>query len=381
MRYTFLAFTVLAGFLSLASPSHAMETSACNTDPVYTRNMNGRAISAAYIRTQPCMTESAILATLPANAAIQIIGETDGWYKVQSGTTIGWVGARLIRVVNTPVIVTPVKPTTTTATTAFKKPIGVSERDFAKLRGRQWSLVQKLRNKVIIRPQAKGELYFVNKYGVLKQFAASQLATYLQLSTNGALTLKATTNERNVKLAWSTEGLEAPNGFKVVMATHANPIYPGDEYHYLTDASAREHLWEALEPGRTYHFRVCQYLSGSCGVYSNNIAVRISSKTGTPTPIVTANNGTIALTGYVGTGNVVLNWSVNNMISKDGFKIITATTANPVYPGNEYHYNPSADVRQDIWGGLSSGIHHFRVCEYKNGRCGVYSNDLVLITP
>jgi len=58
-------------------------------------------------------------------------------------------------------------------------------------------------------------------------------------------------------------------GFKVVIKDSLNPVYPGDEYHYLANASVRSDVWSNLEVGKTYYFRVCEYLGGKCGVYSN----------------------------------------------------------------------------------------------------------------
>ena len=94
-------------------------------------------------------------------------------------------------------------------------------------------------------------------------------------------------------------------------------------------------------------------------------------------------NGTITLSGsYDQTlGKVLLNWTLTNMTSPNGFKIVQSTQLNPVYPGNEYHYLSDPSVRADNWTGLSAGTYHFRVCEYLGGACGIYSNDLVVIVP
>jgi len=69
----------------------------CGCDPIYDRNENGLVDISAYVRNTPCMENSEILTTVPKGSVINIIGETDGWYKVKlSDGTKGWVGARLM---------------------------------------------------------------------------------------------------------------------------------------------------------------------------------------------------------------------------------------------------------------------------------------------
>jgi hypothetical protein len=61
-------------------------------------------------------------------------------------------------------------------------------------------------------------------------------------------------------------------GFKIVKSTAPNPVYPGNDYHYLSDQNVRSDNWTDLSAG-TYHFRVCEYLGGSCGIYSNDLSL------------------------------------------------------------------------------------------------------------
>ena len=68
-------------------------------------------------------------------------------------------------------------------------------------------------------------------------------------------------------------------GFKVVVDTDKNPVYPGNQYHYYSESSKRNDVWKdddgsmKLKSGNTYHFRVCIYKGGSCGAYSNDVSV------------------------------------------------------------------------------------------------------------
>ena len=187
------------------------------------------------------------------------------------------------------------------------------------------------------------------------------------------ITLTVSSAENGAVLNW-TPNFTSPSGFKLVKATTANPVYPGNDYQYLSDPDARNYTWTGLTAGQTLHFRVCEYLGGKCGVYSNDVSLKISGTT------TDNSNGTITLSGSYNSSldKVQLNWTLGNMVSDLGFKVVYSTQAYPVYPGNEYHYLSDASTRSDYWTGLESGTYHFRVCEYLGGACGVYSNDLTV---
>lgn len=73
------------------------------------------------------------------------------------------------------------------------------------------------------------------------------------------------------KLKWSVDGYSA-KGYKVVWSHNSDPTYPcreGDQYHYLSNPDQKEDNISDLS-GK-YHFRVCEYLGGKCGKYSNDV--------------------------------------------------------------------------------------------------------------
>lgn len=76
----------------------------------------------------------------------------------------------------------------------------------------------------------------------------------------------------SVVLEWDISGGSAPKGFKAVWSKEANPVYPGNAYKYLSDGNTRRAVIE-LESEEIRHFRVCVYQGGSCGAYSNDIAL------------------------------------------------------------------------------------------------------------
>ncbi|MFZ5365394.1 MAG: FecR domain-containing protein [Patescibacteria group bacterium] len=192
-------------------------------------------------------------------------------------------------------------------------------------------------------------------------------------SPAGTISLSGSVSNNSVVLKWSTSNVDAPNGFKIVKSTSPNPVYPGDDYKYLSDSAARSVTWEGLAAG-TYHFRACQYIDGKCGVYSNDIALTISESSPAP------QTGSISLSGSSSDGKANLSWSTSGTLSFDkGYKVVVSESPNPVYPGNEYHYLTSPTQSSDTWTGLEVGkIYHFRVCQYLGGSCGVYSNDIML---
>lgn len=76
------------------------------------------------------------------------------------------------------------------------------------------------------------------------------------------------------RVTWSVDG-NSPLGFKVVWGSSSGPVYPtreGDQYHYYSEPGKRDDIIEGLS-GKTYYFRVCEYLGGKCGVYSNEVSV------------------------------------------------------------------------------------------------------------
>lgn len=83
-----------------------------------------------------------------------------------------------------------------------------------------------------------------------------------------------------VKLQWSVDGYSA-KGFKVVRSESPNPEYPprseDSVIKYISDPSTASFTVTGLTVGKIYHFRVCEYLGGACGTYSNDASATVSS--------------------------------------------------------------------------------------------------------
>lgn len=78
-----------------------------------------------------------------------------------------------------------------------------------------------------------------------------------------------------IKLNWTVDGYSFM-GYKVVWSTNSQPVYPsrdGDSFHYFSDPGKRSDEISNLISGKTYYVRVCEYLGGKCGVYSNELSL------------------------------------------------------------------------------------------------------------
>jgi len=78
-------------------------------------------------------------------------------------------------------------------------------------------------------------------------------------------------------VAWTVSGY-SEQGFKVVWSKNTNPVYPtrdGDKYNFYSDPQQTSSALDAFSGAGTYFVRVCEYLGGKCGVYSNEIQVAL----------------------------------------------------------------------------------------------------------
>lgn len=82
------------------------------------------------------------------------------------------------------------------------------------------------------------------------------------------------------KIEWDVEGY-SENGFKIVWSKNSSPTYPlrnGDKYHYYESPEKHEDSLTAFDGEGTYYVRVCEYLGGKCGVYSNEVEVYLKEE-------------------------------------------------------------------------------------------------------
>ena len=185
------------------------------------------------------------------------------------------------------------------------------------------------------------------------------------------LYLKGYAAADGIHISWSLSGVTAPKGFKLVKSLSAYPSYPGDSAIYL-NPETRSYTWKILD-GKVWHFRVCVYEGGACGTYSNDLKLTAKSSGAAGGEVY----GTLALTGWIKTGKiVVLSWALSGN-APHGYKLTKSLEPNPTYPGDEAVYISSTDSKGSYtWDTKEAGTYHFRVCAYNGGGgCVFYSND------
>lgn len=117
--------------------------------------------------------------------------------------------------------------------------------------------------------------YLINKTEVQNKVEA-KVKTEVK-STSGVVSSIQLKSLGANKVYWSTNGY-SKNGFKIVWSKYSNPTYPtrdDDQYIYLSESSANSTELNAFDGTGTYYVRVCEYLGGSCGKYSNEIQVSL----------------------------------------------------------------------------------------------------------
>jgi len=181
-------------------------------------------------------------------------------------------------------------------------------------------------------------------------------------------------------LTWSVDG-ESSKGFKVVWSKNEHPTYPtrsGDKYHYFSSPSQTTDTITSFDGDGKYYVRVCEYLGGACGLYSNELSVVLgdsSDDSGNDD-----NNVSELSSITLGASGNKVEWKSDGT-SAHGYKVVWSKNENPTYPtrsGDKYKYfsDPSAYylVLSPFDG---SGDYYVRVCEYLgDGVCGVYSNQI-----
>ncbi|MFA6027845.1 MAG: fibronectin type III domain-containing protein [Patescibacteria group bacterium] len=196
-------------------------------------------------------------------------------------------------------------------------------------------------------------------------------------------TYSETTDSANV--CWEVDGT-SELGYKLVWSKTDKPTYPtedGDTYAYYSDPETVEGEVTAFDGAGTYYVRVCEYLGGECGVYSNQITVEL---TGEETEDGTVNSITLSECTETTTTEDPSNtqnvcWEVDGY-SDLGFKLVWSLNENPTYPTGDddtYAYYSDPDtVKGTVTDFDGSGTYYVRVCEYLGGECGVYSNEITV---
>ncbi len=221
MRRIFAVLSACSVFLGVAAAARAMD---CYVDPVTEYSGSGTISSAVFLRDGACTQGTTILSTLSAGSAVNVIGFTDGWYRVEANGGRGWVGQQFVSTSASRTgkvwssydaymsELPSVKPGGTTAPppaaggtdaalvdrlrgyillqvqqhgeawyldpvsgrryymkdgpTAYQMMrsfgLGATEADYAKIEAGDWSIKNRLRGRIVLRVQAHGEAYYIH---------------------------------------------------------------------------------------------------------------------------------------------------------------------------------------------------------------------------
>jgi hypothetical protein len=176
------------------------------------------------------------------------------------------------------------------------------------------------------------------------------------------------TGTGQAKVSWSVNG-SFSNGFKVVWSdNNTAPKYPDDSAVYA-GADARSATITGT-PGTKYYIRICKYNGSGCDFYSGKVTFTFPETTETVSIEITEMSDKV-------TGHAYIHWSVTGSCPC-GFKITwSSTNPNPVYPpatDELWTYKSDPSARSAIVEGTPGTTYHFRVCQYLDPGCGVYSN-------
>ncbi len=184
----------------------------------------------------------------------------------------------------------------------------------------------------------------------------------------------SSTGEKDI--AWTVNGYSS-KGFKVVWSKDPYPTYPlgeNDKYHYYSDPNKRADTLETFDGEGVYYARVCEYLGGKCGVYSNQIKVDLTDQSSEATT-----EKEVKSIKLYSEGEKKISWKVDGY-SEKGFKVVWSKDSYPTYPlgeNDKYHYYSDPNKRADTLETFDGeGVYYARVCEYLGGKCGVYSNQI-----
>ncbi len=239
-------------------------------------------------------------------------------------------------------------------------------------------------------------------------------------------------DEVNKNVWWETVGHSA-KGFKIVWSKNEAPTYPTrleDKYTYLSSPNAEKAELTPFSGSGTYYVRVCEYLGGKCGIYSNEVKITLSNSSGESNDVAVCtkeyrpvcgelevqcittvcnpvkktysnkcmmeaaeanflysgkcessdSDGQVKLIKLTGSG-LRIKWEADNKPAK-GYKVVWSKYPRPTYPtrsGDKYHYFSDPSKIDDVLTPFAGdGKYYIRVCEYLEGVCGTYSNEIEL---
>jgi len=125
----------------------------------------------------------------------------------------------------------------------------------------------------------KQNVIWITIFGLLVSFNTVSATGTSETTAPKSSVDSITLNGENSEIEWKVSGYSA-KGFKIVWSKNEEPTYPlrkGDKYNYYAEPSKTSDKLTAFAGDGSYFVRVCEYLGGKCGVYSNQIQLTLTS--------------------------------------------------------------------------------------------------------
>lgn len=338
--------------------------------PVTSHAWTGHVNSGVNVRDKTCM-DSSVIGKLTGGSTVAVIGEADGWYKVKlADGTKGFVWNSFISITDK-----LAKPDISYTNEETKKEVYNKEIDKEASESEAKSLTDRLKGRILLQVENNGEAWYVHPDDGKRYYMKDGATAYQMMRAFGQGISNADMDKVLNGNASLISRLKGKILLQVELHGEAYYVHPVDgSVHYLKDGAKAYLIMRNLSLGISNQ-DLKKIVSRDFQAYVKE--TQEASDTEKDLEV----SGAIALAGEVADGIVILEWSVDGTDAAKGFKVVVSEGANPVYPGNDYHYLSDPAVRHDKWKGLAPGTYHFRVCQYLGGACGVYSNDLELTVP
>jgi len=191
-------------------------------------------------------------------------------------------------------------------------------------------------------------------------------------TAGSGITLTATAQNDGIYLSWTVTDLTIEKGFKIAKGEATNPVYPGNDYKYLSDSAKRSYTW-ALTDGNTYHFRVCQYNGdGQCLVYSNDVSVTAKK--------LTSEDVGLSMSAKAEATGVGLWWTdASSVVGFKYYKVVRSeTNADLKYPDDSYIAAKSkGEESHRDFSAINGKTYYYRICAVGDN---VYCSNVVQVT-
>jgi FecR protein len=137
-------------------------------------------------------------------------------------------------------------------------------------------------------------------------------------STSETMSLDGTASITGASLEWKVPQTTGNEALILLRSEQSEPTYPDDEIARYTDTSITSARDDAVEPGKTYQYRLAALdASGSVAAYSNTVVISVPKSGPGPEAVSVG----LTATAAPADGGVRLEWSVSGATQFSGFVV------------------------------------------------------------